>query len=54
MATHSDSVGMAVALRETSVLFAVLIGVFFLKEKANKGKIISALVIVLGVILMRF
>lgn len=47
-------IALVAALRETSVLFAVLIGVFFLKEKANKGKIISALVIVLGVILMRF
>jgi drug/metabolite transporter (DMT)-like permease len=47
-------IALVAALRETSVLFAVLIGVFFLKEKADKGKIISALVIVLGVILMRF
>jgi len=47
-------IALVAALRETSVLVAVLIGVFFLKEKADKGKIISALVIVLGVILMRF
>ncbi len=47
-------IALVAALRETSVLFAVLIGVFFLKEKADKGKIIAALVIVSGVILMRF
>ncbi len=47
-------IALVAALRETSVLFAVLIGVFFLKEKADKGKIMAALVIVSGVILMRF
>jgi hypothetical protein len=31
MATRLDSIGIAAALRETSVLFAALIGVLFLK-----------------------
>jgi hypothetical protein len=32
MATHSDSVGMAVALRETFVLFLILFGVLSLRD----------------------
>ena len=46
-------IALVAALRETSVLFAVLIGVFFLKERSDKGKIIAAAIIVAGVILMR-
>jgi len=41
------------ALRETSVLFAVLIGVVFFKERADRGKLIAAAVIVSGIILIR-
>jgi drug/metabolite transporter (DMT)-like permease len=47
-------IALVAALRETSVLFAVLIGVLFLKERSDKGKIAAAIVIVSGVILMRF
>jgi drug/metabolite transporter (DMT)-like permease len=46
-------IALVAALRETSVLFAVLIGVVFLKEPSDKGKIIAAAVIVSGVIMMR-
>lgn len=46
-------IALVAALRETSVLFAVLIGVLFLKERSDKGKILAALVIVSGVVLMR-
>ena len=41
------------ALRETSILFAVLIGVVFFKERGDKTKLFSAALIVLGVIVMR-
>lgn len=46
-------IALVATLRETSVLFAVLIGILFLKEKSDTGKLIAALVIVSGVILMR-
>ena len=38
------------ALRETSILFSILIGYFFLKEQISSKKIISIFLIVLGVI----
>ncbi|MBE9476035.1 MAG: EamA family transporter [Proteobacteria bacterium] len=46
-------IALVATLRETSVLFAVLIGVVFLKEKSDKGKVLAALVIVSGIVLMR-
>ena len=41
---------MVGALRETSILFSILIGYFFLKEKITTTKIISIILIVIGVI----
>jgi len=41
------------AMRETSVLFATLIGVVFLGEKISKQRIVSAIVIVCGVVLLQ-
>jgi drug/metabolite transporter (DMT)-like permease len=46
-------IALVAALRETSVLFAVLIGLFFLKEQAERRKVWAALIIVAGVVLMR-
>jgi drug/metabolite transporter (DMT)-like permease len=46
-------IALVTALREVSVLFAVLIGIFFFKDKADTGKLIAALVIVVGVIFIR-
>ncbi len=46
-------IALVTALRETSVLFAVLIGVLWMKEKADTGKIIAALIIVIGIITIR-
>lgn len=43
-------IAIITALREISVLFAVAIGIFFFQEKASSEKIISALMIVAGVI----
>jgi uncharacterized membrane protein len=38
------------ALRETSIFFSIFIGYFFLKETINLKKIISILLIVIGVV----
>ncbi len=46
-------IALVTALRETSVLFAVLIGVVWMKERAEFGKLIAAMVIVSGIILIR-
>ena len=42
------------ALRETSIIFALLIGTFFLKEKFTFLKITAVLTIFFGVILLKF
>ncbi|MGR3717265.1 MAG: EamA family transporter [Thermohalobaculum sp.] len=44
---------LVAALRETSVLFAMLIGVFLLGERANPWRWLSAGLILSGVVLMR-
>ena len=41
------------SLRETSILFAVLLGVFFLKEKINLTKSLLILGLFFGVIILR-
>ncbi len=46
-------IALVTALRESSVMFAVLIGVLFFKERADIGKLIAAGVIVSGIILIR-
>ena len=50
--THAP-VPLVAALRETSIIFALLIGSLFLKEKLTLLKIISILVIFLGVALLK-
>jgi len=47
-------IALIATLRETSVLFAVLIGVLYLKERYDKTKVWAAFVIVCGVVMMRF
>ena len=47
-------VPLVAALRETSIIFALLIGSYFLNEKLNLVKIASVLTIFLGVILLKF
>ena len=42
------------ALRETSIIFALLIGTFFLKEKFTLLKMVAVLTIFVGVILLKF
>jgi drug/metabolite transporter (DMT)-like permease len=46
-------IALVTALRETSVLFAVLIGVLVLGERADARKLVAAVFIVAGVILIR-
>lgn len=46
-------IALVTALRETSVLFAVLIGVLFFREPADLGKVIAAILIVIGIVLTR-
>ncbi|OEU49262.1 MAG: hypothetical protein BA862_07960 [Desulfobulbaceae bacterium S3730MH12] len=46
-------IGAVAALRETSVLWAVLLGVIFLREKFGRLRILATLVILSGVIFLR-
>jgi drug/metabolite transporter (DMT)-like permease len=46
-------IALVVALRETSVLFAMLIAVFFLRERAGRWRWAAAALIVGGVVLIR-
>jgi len=42
------------AVRETSIIFAILIGVFFLREKLDLAKLFSTFVTFFGVALLKF
>ena len=44
---------LVTALRETSIVFALLIGVFFLKERISLTKIASTAITIIGVIILR-
>jgi len=46
-------IALVTALRETSIVFALLIGVFFLKERVNLIKVFSTMTTLLGAILLR-
>lgn len=46
-------IALVAAVRETSVLFAVIIGAVVLKEKTGIGKVFAALVIVAGIVVIR-
>jgi drug/metabolite transporter (DMT)-like permease len=46
-------IALVAALRETSVLFAILIGIVLLKEKAGPARILAAFLITSGVALIR-
>ena len=50
--THAP-VPLVAALRETSIIFALLIGSFFLKEKITLTKIISISIIFIGVMFLK-
>ena len=48
------SVPSVAALRETSIIFALLLGTFFLREKFTLLKTVAVLTIFFGVILLKF
>jgi drug/metabolite transporter (DMT)-like permease len=47
-------IAVVTALRETSIVFALLIGVFFLKERLSLMKLVSAMLTMLGALMLRF
>ena len=47
-------IAVVTALRETSIVFALLIGVFFLKERLSLVKLVSAMLTMLGALILRF
>ena len=44
---------MVSALRETSIVFALLIGVLFLKERVDVVKVMATLLTIVGAVLLR-
>lgn len=46
-------IALVAALRETSIIFALLIGVFFLKERLDLNKVFATLLTILGIGLLR-
>lgn len=47
-------IALVAAVRETSIIFALLLGVFFLKERLDLMKVFATLMTILGVVIMRF
>ncbi|MFZ2156255.1 MAG: DMT family transporter [Bradyrhizobium sp.] len=47
-------IAVVAALRETSIVFALLIGVFFLGERLSLLKLVSAMFTMLGALMLRF
>jgi len=47
-------IAIVTAVRETSIIFAILIGVFFLKEKLDLAKLCSTFVTFFGIALLKF
>lgn len=47
-------IALVTALRETSIVFALLIGVFFLKERLSLVKVFSTFAALLGAILLKY
>ena len=54
LATRLDKVGEAAALRETSVIFAALIGWLILGERIGRARAMLMIVIALGAVLVEF
>ncbi|MGI9294729.1 MAG: EamA family transporter [Pseudomonadales bacterium] len=46
-------IALVTAMRETGIVFALLIGIFFLREKLNFAKVFSVMTTLLGVALIR-
>ena len=54
MATRLDKVGEAAVLRETSTIFAALIGWLFLKETVGPRRVVLMALIALGAVIVEF
>lgn len=54
LATRLDKVGQAAVLRETSVVFAALIGWFFLRERVGPVRCALVVLIALGAVVVEF
>jgi len=54
LATRLDKVGEAAVLRETSTVFAALIGWFFLREVVGPVRAILMAIIALGAVVVEF
>jgi drug/metabolite transporter (DMT)-like permease len=52
LALQNIDVSVAVPIRQVSIIFAILFGVFFLKEHFGIGKIAATLIIIAGIILI--
>lgn len=46
-------IALVTALRETSIIAALLIGAFFLKERLDLAKVVATIVTLSGAILLR-
>ena len=46
-------IALVAALRETSIVFAVLFGVVFLKERLNVARVAATFATLLGVVLLK-
>ncbi|WP_120499789.1 DMT family transporter [Roseovarius sp. EL26] len=47
-------IAVVTALRETSIIFALFIGVFFLKERLDLAKLLSTMLTLIGAALLRY
>ena len=47
-------IALVTALRETSIIFALFIGVFFMKERLDLMKVFATFTTIIGAILLRF
>jgi len=54
LATRLDKVGEAAVLRETSTIFAALIGWLFLKETVGRRRLALMALIALGAVIVEF
>jgi drug/metabolite transporter (DMT)-like permease len=54
LATRIGKVSEAAALRETSIIFATIIGVIFFREKVSPLKLLAIMVIVAGAVMIEF
>lgn len=48
---NHENIALTVSLRETSVIFSLILGVFYLNEKLNLKKLFSYLLVLIGVFL---